>query len=174
VEDLRVLLKSQDLRPPYVLVGHSAGGLYVQLFARKYPGEVAGLVLVDSSHPEQGARSKAAQPAQYTSTRESWKQLPEPLRREADQFDRTGEEVLAAPPMPRVPAIVLSATQPAEGPGAEGRKFFLTLQADLVAHLPGAVQWLAPKSRHNIQRDEPELVVRAIRHVWDEANKQRP
>jgi pimeloyl-ACP methyl ester carboxylesterase len=53
VDELRALLRSRGLAPPYVLVGHSLGGLYMQLFARKYPDEVAGLVLVDSTHPTQ-------------------------------------------------------------------------------------------------------------------------
>ena len=53
VEDLRALLKSRNVMPPYVLAGHSAGGLYMQLFARRYPSEVAGVVLVDSTHPTQ-------------------------------------------------------------------------------------------------------------------------
>ena len=53
VEELRSYLKELKIRPPYVLVGHSSGGLYMQLFARKYPSEVAGLVLVDSTHPLQ-------------------------------------------------------------------------------------------------------------------------
>jgi pimeloyl-ACP methyl ester carboxylesterase len=48
VEDLRDLLVSQDIAPPYVLVGHSNGGTYMELFARSYPEETAGLVLVDS------------------------------------------------------------------------------------------------------------------------------
>ena len=47
VEDLRALLASRNIQPPYVLVGHSAGGLYMQLYARRYPAEVAGLVLVE-------------------------------------------------------------------------------------------------------------------------------
>lgn len=48
VEDLRELLAQQEIAPPYVLVGHSFGGTYMELFARAHPDEVAGLVLVDS------------------------------------------------------------------------------------------------------------------------------
>ena len=48
VEDLRGLLVSQEIEPPYILVGHSTGGAYMELFARAHPEEVAGLVLVDS------------------------------------------------------------------------------------------------------------------------------
>ncbi len=51
VEVLRKLLLKRGLKPPYVLVGHSLGGIYVQYFARKYPSEVCGIVLVDTPHP---------------------------------------------------------------------------------------------------------------------------
>jgi pimeloyl-ACP methyl ester carboxylesterase len=37
IDELRLFLKSNGLKPPYVLVGHSVGGLYMQLFARRYP-----------------------------------------------------------------------------------------------------------------------------------------
>jgi len=53
VAELHAVLKQTGVRPPYVLVGHSLGGLYTSLYARTYPGEVVGLVLLDSMHPEQ-------------------------------------------------------------------------------------------------------------------------
>ena len=49
VADLHAVLKKADVQPPYVLVGHSLGGLYLSLYARTYPEEVAGLVLLDST-----------------------------------------------------------------------------------------------------------------------------
>lgn len=50
VEDLRALLAARGYGPPYVLVGHSFGGTYMELFAKSYPQEVVGLVLVDPRH----------------------------------------------------------------------------------------------------------------------------
>jgi pimeloyl-ACP methyl ester carboxylesterase len=49
--DLHTLLERGDLPGPYLLVGHSFGGLYVLTFAALYPDEVAGMVLVDSTAP---------------------------------------------------------------------------------------------------------------------------
>lgn len=53
VDDLHRLLYAAELRPPYVLVGASSGGLNTRLFAYTYPEEVVGLVLVDPSHEDQ-------------------------------------------------------------------------------------------------------------------------
>src|SRR5687768_1975212 len=66
--ELHTLLKDADTEGPYVLVGHSYGGLYARMYAAQYPNEVAGVVLVDSSHPEQFTRSPEGR-AMYEQTR---------------------------------------------------------------------------------------------------------
>ena len=58
-QELRALLNAAGVAPPYVLVGHSMGGYDVRLYASLYRGEVAGMVLVDASHPDQENRFPA-------------------------------------------------------------------------------------------------------------------
>jgi len=53
---LHRLLQASGIDGPYVLVGHSMGGLLVRVFANQYPDEVVGMVLVDASHPDQHKR----------------------------------------------------------------------------------------------------------------------
>lgn len=53
---LHALLQSAGVEAPYVLVGHSLGGLYARAFAHQYPGEVAGLVLIEAFHPDNWTR----------------------------------------------------------------------------------------------------------------------
>ncbi|HEX4786571.1 MAG TPA: alpha/beta hydrolase [Candidatus Sulfotelmatobacter sp.] len=55
-EELHALLRSAGIAPPYILVGHSMGGFIVRLFASLYGNEVVGMVLIDSSHPDQDNR----------------------------------------------------------------------------------------------------------------------
>ena len=58
VQELRLLLRNAEIEPPFVLVGQSFGGLVVQLYAARFPDEVAGIVLVYSFHPDQGLRTE--------------------------------------------------------------------------------------------------------------------
>src|SRR5215207_8744893 len=66
--DLHTLLQRANVPGPYVLAGHSFGGLYVLTYADRYPGEVAGMVLVDSTNPAtqaDPAKAKAYDPGSY-------------------------------------------------------------------------------------------------------------
>jgi pimeloyl-ACP methyl ester carboxylesterase len=59
VKELRILLQNAGIPGPYFLVGHSIGGIYTRLFVETNPGQVAGLVLLDSAHPFQFERALA-------------------------------------------------------------------------------------------------------------------
>jgi pimeloyl-ACP methyl ester carboxylesterase len=56
VAELHTLLAQADIEPPYVLVGHSIGGMFVRLYAHQHPEQIAGMVLVDAAHEEQELR----------------------------------------------------------------------------------------------------------------------
>jgi pimeloyl-ACP methyl ester carboxylesterase len=68
-EDLHAVLKQAGERPPYVLVGHSLGGPYIMTFTKYYGTDVAGLVFVDASHPEQEQRFARITPTEQSSNR---------------------------------------------------------------------------------------------------------
>lgn len=79
-KNLHALLEKAGISPPYVLVGHSRGGIYVRAFYRLFPAEIGGIVLVDSAH-EQGPMHQYPHAA-----RDYWKQavqiaIAEPLSR---------------------------------------------------------------------------------------------
>ena len=113
VEELRRVLRHKGLNPPYVLVGHSLGGLYMQLFARAYPEEVKGLVLVDAMYPRQ-VKPVAEFPwavrlaGRTLFSRTAW--------REIEKMDETGDAVLALPGIDDKP-IVRLINQPKAKPG---------------------------------------------------------
>jgi len=63
-DELHTLLGKAGIAGPYVLVGHSFGGLYVRMYAARYTSEVVGMVLIDASHPDMWQRL----PAEVTAT----------------------------------------------------------------------------------------------------------
>lgn len=54
--ELHTLLGKAGVEPPYVMVGHSLGGIYVRVYNARYPGEVLGMALIDATHPDTWAR----------------------------------------------------------------------------------------------------------------------
>jgi len=98
VELLRKLLLKRGLNPPYVLVGHSLGGLYMQYFARRYPDEVIGLVLVDSTYPDD-----------FINHSNLPKKVEKQFKSLAEYTNSFSQELLAFP-MTKVPVIALVAT----------------------------------------------------------------
>jgi pimeloyl-ACP methyl ester carboxylesterase len=62
VEDLHALLHAAHIDPPYILVGHSAAGMAVRVFADRYRDEVVGMVAVDGSHEDQSPREMSLGP----------------------------------------------------------------------------------------------------------------
>jgi pimeloyl-ACP methyl ester carboxylesterase len=72
-EELHALLLKAEIPPPYLLVGHSMGGYDVRLYAHVYGDDVAGMVLVDSSHPDQEKRF----PAELKNMEGSWQREAE-------------------------------------------------------------------------------------------------
>ena len=56
-DELRDLLRAAGVPAPYVLAGHSLGGAYARHFAQRFPGEVAGLLLLDPFHEDMAARA---------------------------------------------------------------------------------------------------------------------
>lgn len=160
VEELRLLLNARHLPAPYILVGHSLGGLYMQLFARLYPGEVSALILVDSTHPEQLKGSGAY---------ENWPlwlrmlfrfATSDVAKQEFNAIDTTGSTVLALQTFAGKPVLVLSALQPGEDTSALADDANAK-RRDIAGLYPGSTQiWV--DSGHAIPLEAPDSVVAAI------------
>ena len=191
--DLHALLRSAGEGAPYVIVGHSAGGTVARMYASTYPEEVRGMVLVDAL----GEGLQDAQtPSQWVTQRvllegdltESLREYPDIERFDADA---TFAQLRAAPPLRPMPLAVLSSdasigqlvsemaahnqlpsTVPAEF-GYVTERAQLESQAKLAALVPGARHYRNTNSGHNIHREQPQLVVAAIREVVDAVRGKR-
>jgi pimeloyl-ACP methyl ester carboxylesterase len=170
VADLHALLDAAAVPGPYVLVGHSVGGLFVRLYASDYPAEVAGLVLVDATHEEQDVRRQALVSAELFAA----EQQATRTNTEGIDLDASFAQVRAAraaASLRSMPLVVLSAGQgdpamyPAGWPMEAEARLHGELQADLAGLVPGGRRIVAEKSGHYIQQGQPDLVVTAIRDV---------
>jgi pimeloyl-ACP methyl ester carboxylesterase len=173
VAELRAALARRNIRPPYVLVGHSLGGLYMQYFARNYPHEVKGLVLVDSSYwnqrlpliPSAAAADPPGDPPPPRGSRMVVVFMPWIMRREIMGSAAAGAEVRASPPAEGLPTIVLSSTRRLQGETAAAAAREARLQDDLAREFPGAEHLRVPQSGHYIERDRPDVVIDAAREL---------
>jgi pimeloyl-ACP methyl ester carboxylesterase len=110
--DLHALLRHAHIKPPYVLIGQSAGGLNVRLYASLFPKEVVGMVLIDSSHPDQWAKYREVLPPESPG---EWWELPG-LRNgpapsfspEGIEFTESAAQVRATGSLGDIPLIVLT------------------------------------------------------------------
>lgn len=165
VAELREELRHRGIAPPYVLVGHSLGGLYMQYFARQYPKEVTGLVLVDSTHWNQQLHMDTEATGAYTGRRTVMLFMTWIARRELTDSVNAGEQVHVSPHAGRVPAIVLSSTRASRGETPASRTQAARLQEDIVADFPAARQVRVDGSGHYIQRDRPDVVIDSARQL---------
>ena len=170
VDELRDLLHAKGLNPPYVLVGHSLGGLYMQLFARRYPEEVSALILVDSTHPRQLEGEGALEKQSLWVRTALGIMVTGVAEEELALLSRTGEQVLSLPAPSDIPVFVLSAAEPLKEHSAaaddanEKRK-------DIARLYPGSKQtWV--NSGHGIPLEKPEAVVQVIREVLRSSKKK--
>ena len=145
--ELHALLAAKAIAPPYILVGHSAGGLFVRVFARMYPKETAGMVLVDPATEEDYERmqkdktvedlQKMGMPAGAVA---QWRALPETI-----------DQARHAWPLSTVPVVVLTSGKPiGHWPlaSAEDMQTWLKSHNQLVARIPGAQHIVIPNTDH--------------------------
>jgi pimeloyl-ACP methyl ester carboxylesterase len=172
VADLHALLQVAGVPGPYVVAGHSFGGLVARLFASTFPDEVVGLVLIDSAHEDYYDL------LQETLTPEQWElSANPPVSTDYPDMERidTGasaiqmREAAAASPLRAMPLVVLTHGRawdwPADYPAAALEAIWAPLQADLASLVPGGQLVVAGESQHYIQVDQPDLVIASIWQV---------
>jgi pimeloyl-ACP methyl ester carboxylesterase len=172
--ELHTALQNAGIKPPYVLVGHSMGGITVRVFADLYPQEVAGLVLVDPSQEAFNDWLKTHPSTVMKEAEAQIKNAPEGIRAEAEGVDASYEQARKAKVPAQIPVIVLSATRTPTGVEAAASAVWLTQHKEWVKKVPGAKLVPAEKSGHMIQLEQPDLVIEAIKDEVNQANSKKP
>ena len=164
VVDLHALLTAAGESAPYVLVGHSYGGLIVELFASTYPKDVDGLVLIDMT----------SQYIKQTETPKEFAALVALGRRaqnaagERLELGHAIDAALSAPPIPPVPTVVFVANKHSIGESPVAAAHIWRAQRLLATHL-NARLITNTNSGHHIHVEQPQLIVTATREVVDAA-----
>lgn len=177
VADLHRLLPAAGETGPYVLAGHSFGGLVARLYAATYPEEVVGLVLIDAAHEDYyAAQQRVLTPEQRSELTRLAAEGPAELaaypdfeRLDTDASAAEVREAVAAAPLRPMPEIVLTHGRPWEWPAgypaADLEAIWLPLQERLAALTPKGRLLVAEQSGHFIPGDQPDLVIDATRQV---------
>jgi pimeloyl-ACP methyl ester carboxylesterase len=162
--ELHALLESAKIDPPYILVGHSMGGLHIQTYAMLYPEDIAGMVFVDPT-PKELVDTLTAE------------QLENLILAGAPQavLDETGQGLnesipifKSLPPLPDVPVVVITSSYTGEGEVTLSQWEELKgYHQNLSDEVSDGTHIIATKSGHYIQMDEPDLVIDAIQSVYD-------
>jgi pimeloyl-ACP methyl ester carboxylesterase len=160
VDDLRALLVARHLAPPYVLVGHSFGGTYMELFAKAHPEEVVGLVLVDPRHRDFTAACQTAGLDGCTIPASVLGSLPEVEQAEIEAFAKIADEIRAAGTFGPAPVRVLTATLHGFAPEVEA--LWQSMLGGLADEAPHGEQIMFTGAGHLLQEERPHEVAEAI------------
>jgi pimeloyl-ACP methyl ester carboxylesterase len=177
VADLHALLRVAHVPGPYVLAGHSNGGLFTQLYASTHPRQVAGLVLIDAVHPAYHQRRlamlKPLLPPDVWEALRREAMTPQPRLLDPERVDiwtseRQTRVALRRSPLRPMPLVVLARGRPEDPDAAfveQDERLWRQLQRELAHLVPGGRLVIATNSSHDIQHQQPELVLDAIRDV---------
>lgn len=177
--ELDQLIEAAQLKPPFILVGHSYGGYLIRLFAARHPDKVAGMVFVDPSMERFNTELKKVDAAKLTQDLRHLETLtPAAFKIEARLVDEafTAASRLPAPRLPDVPSVVLTSTMVREKP-----EFFMhsvpavavwrKLHEQLFRQFSNGSHSVTATSGHNIHMEDPALVSGAIEQVIASATK---
>lgn len=175
-EELYNLLDSLHLKPPYILVGHSLGGLYANLFACTYKDEVLAVVFVDSPHPDEILEQRKVEPPKMLSLingliKAIEKTFDKYKYSEDEDIQLTLNQVKSSGIFPNIPIAVVSGIRKMPFVPRISFSIHQKYQRELLKFSQTAVHYECPKSGHFPQVTEPKVVTRAIFEVINMANR---
>ena len=177
LRDLGNVLEKLEISPPYILVGHSLGGLLVRLYAASNLANMAGLILVDAPHERQHAEAKNRLSAK------TWELVSEFWQQSAEAIDLAHEFANVGPVglLGNLPLVVLSATVPETPPSVipvemarelheVSSTIKLAFQQKLAAESSCGQHILVEGAGHDIHWQRPDVVIEAIHTMVLSAN----
>ncbi len=165
VLQLRALLREIDAKPPFLLVGHSFGGLHANLFARVYPDETCGVLFLEATAPDDVRNMKRYRSGLQRAIAGLLDRVspPDPNDEISNEAE-TVEEILEAPGFPLIPVTVISGGKrlPRWMVSAEAQRERAHNQETLARLSPLGERVIAQGSTHFPQMSEPQLVLEEL------------
>ena len=160
-ENLKQLLISANVAPPYLLVGHSLGGSFMELFTRMFPEEVTGLVLLDSRASNFSAICQAYQ-ASFCQPPNLLKAfLPKIARKEIDDENATMSQIKSITEFPQIPVAIVTGMKK-EMEGEKFTKAWLESQMSLKKLSTNHKHFICKDCGHYVHHDNADMVLTAI------------
>lgn len=194
--ELETLLARADIRPPYVMVGHSFGGYNIRIFTANHPDRVKGMVLVDASHEDQYERFQISLPQNYNrrsnilvlpkaSGGEAHMNKPQVLRERAfhaaraeiSSLSQSAKQVQQHRQLPDIPLVIVSRGKPewfGDLSQQTREKTWTDLQQELYLLSPQSQHVFAHESGHDIPQKQPQIIIDAINNVVEQSRSMNP
>jgi pimeloyl-ACP methyl ester carboxylesterase len=159
--ELHAALERAGVRPPYLLVAHSMGGPFVRVFTRMFASEVVALVLLDPAPEHFYERVRRELPELFAMLDQA-PDAPKGAARAA--VDTTLAQAAASDPLPSIPIVLITRAKWGGAP-PEMARIWTEEHQRWVERTPTARLRVAEQSGHVIPRDEPQVVVDAVRDM---------
>ncbi|QWU18130.1 alpha/beta fold hydrolase [Paenibacillus sophorae] len=165
VEELSELLLRTPVEPPYILVGHSFGGLVARLFASRYPELALGIVLVDAVPEYKELAYEKMLPKKLIAGNRAYLENPMLNSEKIDKL-QSYKEIVDHSLQSNIPLSIITRGLPdcddEEWPHQEILQIEQRLQADFQRLSTASKLRIAGCSRHYVHHDEPEIVIEEI------------
>lgn len=176
IDDFRAFAQAINLKPPYLIITHSLGGLYADYYARRFPKEVAGIVFVESPHPDEVIEQKKIKvPVFLRAINESVKSFEKLFNKFKYSEDEVVLDSIAQiknlENFPALPITVITGVQKLPFVPQGSFDIHVKYQKLMMELSPYSIHVLAEKSGHFPQITEPELVVRQIQIMVNKLGK---
>ena len=180
--ELRALLTNANIPAPFLLVGHSAGGMFVRVFSSIYADEIAGMVLVDPATEDAYDYWRTKAPAHWDGFESAverqvgepppgwygqWRALPLSIKQARESW-----------PLPDAPTVVFTAMQPIPGEwmleNASRMNVWLNAHRELVAQIPDSEHIVVHEAHHGSILGEEILARKILNMVESLRRSNRP
>jgi pimeloyl-ACP methyl ester carboxylesterase len=175
IKEIHSLIVNLNITPPFLLVAHTLGAIFANLYARTYPKDVLGLVFIDGTHPSEIAQHRKNKSSFFikmiNDTLKSIEKLFDQYKYSEDEcINKTVLQIQNADPFPNVPVAIVSGAKKIPFVSAEEFSVHQGYQLALLKLSAKSTHYQCHQSSHFPQITEPDKVVSVIKSTLIQAN----